>query len=161
MELVGIAAIMLVSALVFWLFDDDRGDVLQRLRGERPLHIDWEIATSEQVIGLLPEDRLGAIRNYSEIASVPADEAERVIDHLLANSAKAKHYTVSQGSGNAAGLRELVAAGDIERAVMVYSDYHGVDEYSAREAIQQIEAEQNDDYLIGDDGEIIPQQKQS
>jgi hypothetical protein len=82
MELIGIAAIMLVIVLVFWLFDDERGDLLPRLRGERSLHIDWEIATSEQVIGLLPEDRLGAIRNYSEIASVPAEEAERVIDYL-------------------------------------------------------------------------------
>ncbi|MEM9954976.1 MAG: hypothetical protein AAF846_25435 [Chloroflexota bacterium] len=154
MELVGIGTFILIIIFFYWLNNDIDRDLLQRFRSERSLHIDWDIAMSEQVIDLLPSDRLGAIRNYSQIASVSADEAERVIDHLLINMTKAKNIEWKL-SDEVDGLRYLVKIGEIERAVAVYCDYHGVDEYSARKAIQKIENEQNNDYLFDDDGDYL------
>lgn len=143
--------IMMMAALGYWMSGGERG----RLRGQKPLHIEWEIATGEHVVGLLPDNRLEAMRNYSQAAGVSADEAERVVDYLLANMRKAKVNEVWQLNDDAAGLRRLVEAGDIDRAIEVYSAYHGVDEYSARTMIEMIQHEQTDAVQLGADGEII------
>lgn len=140
MELVGLMPLILILLCCFWLFGDEFIDMVQRLRGTQPLEIDWNIAMSEHVNGLLPDDRLGAIRNYSEMADVSADEAKRVVDYLtvVANDYRVKSGPKAPATDDAEGIRHLVEAGEYERAAEIYATYHNVDLYTAQQAVDRL-----------------------
>jgi hypothetical protein len=111
--------------------------LLVRLRdGDRaPLYMD------DTLLGYLTAGRfLRAVNYYVKQTGAHLREAQTAVEALFVNP----HMQFKNSKGNApppidadgAGLRDLIAAGEIDRAVKVYQDFMGVDEYTARDAIQ-------------------------
>lgn len=109
----------------------------------RETTIDWEAAADERVQEFIAQGKIVyAIALYRGLTDVDEKTAREIIEFLAANPdfLKAKKRKGFYDSANA-GLRDLVEAGRIDEAVETYRKFAGVDEYTARDAIAELERE--------------------
>jgi len=98
--------------------------------------------------------KIQAIKYYREVtgASLKASKeaVELIIEHRddLDQLAKAKGRLLDElPVGD--GVRHLIEDGEIERAVAAYRDFNGVDEFTARDAVEALRAQMDTDESTG------------
>lgn len=101
----------------------------------------------DTLLGYLEQGRIPkATLYYNQQTGADMRETQIAIFALAANPQmkfKAKKGTSRSDTGGA-GIKDLIAAGDIDRAVEVYQEFMGVDEFTARAAVQDMIDSQTD-----------------
>lgn len=112
--------------------------------------IDWFVIQDAELQSYLPDRKISAIKRYRELSDVGLKEAKEVIEYVIANPDNKgfKGTTVADTGG--AGVRDLILEGRIEDAVDVYAAFMGVDEFTARDAIQGMERDINAETNLSD-----------
>jgi ribosomal protein L7/L12 len=105
--------------------------------------IDWDaIADPELQSYLQPNTKIQAIKRYRDLTDAGLKEAKDAIEYVMENPDGMKK---GKSSGvvdtDAAGVRDLIAEGRIDEAVKVYAAFMGVDEFTARNAIEKMQRE--------------------
>lgn len=124
--------------VVFWVIIRNSPESAQHISESA---IDWDAALDERVQAFIDQDKtLYAIALYRGLTDVSEKTAREVIEFVAENPdfVKAKKRKGFYDSPNA-GLRDLVEAGQIDEAVDTYRKFAGVDEYTARAAVQELE----------------------
>ncbi len=133
--LIGVAVVVFVVTLA-----RGGGNASKR----KPLDPDV-LFVDETLLTFIDKDRkINAIKYYREQTGLGLKASKEAVEYIMANRdaademAKGKHVpTPPEAVG--AGVRDLIADGEIERAVEVYREFMGVDEYTARAAIAEME----------------------
>lgn len=115
----------------------------------KTIDVDWDAIHDSQVQDFMAKNqKLNAIKRYRELTGLGLKEANDAISYLIKhpNAVMEKKEKPVYDRPDA-GIRDLVRDGEIERAVEVYRVFAGVDEYTARDAIREIERE----LRLGDD----------
>ncbi len=111
--------------------------------------IDWAALADEELQSYLPDQKIRAIKRYRELTRATLRDAKDAVDYLIAHPEaleKAKHDRLHGASARladtgGAGVRDLIAEGRTEQAVRVYAEFMGVDEFTARAAVERMEGE--------------------
>ena len=103
--------------------------------------IDWDaIADPELQSYLQPNTKIQAIKRYRDLTDAGLKEAKDAIEYVLDNPDGMKKGKMSGAvDTDGAGVRDLIAEGRIDEAVKVYAAFMGVDEFTARNAIDQMQ----------------------
>lgn len=107
--------------------------------------VDWAAVRDERVAQYLPDRKIDAIKAYREITNVGLKEAKDAIEYALANPHKIekseKGFNALGASMSNAGIRDLLDAGKFEEAVDAYRTFTGVDTFTARNAVEELQRE--------------------
>ena len=85
--------------------------------------------------------KIEAIKRYRELAGVDLKTAKAAIEYLMAGGEIDKKKPSRPPIESAAGLRDLLAEGHKDEAIELYARFAGVDQYTARDAIEEMERE--------------------
>jgi len=89
--------------------------------------------------------KLDAIRYYREQTGTPLKRSRLAVERIMAHrddlDALTKKGRDPEDLPVGDGIRDLIAAGEVERAVEVYRQFAGVDEYTARQAIEALQSD--------------------
>lgn len=116
----------------------------------KPKHaVDYVALNDADLQSYLPDRRINAIKRYRQLTGANLKTAKEIIDWAVANPSE---VTKGKGAGQpadteGAGVRDLIAAGEIDEAVRVYAAFMGVDKFTAQEAVEQMQRE----YRLSDD----------
>lgn len=143
----GLAELLIIGsvavALVLWIFLSDKAKVkVQRWDADEvESAIDWDVIRHPEIQQELEANRkINAIKRYRELTGCGLQEAKEVIEYVMQHGipkkGKSPHSSVDIGD---AGIRDLIAAGNIEEAVNIYRQFAGVDKFSAQEAVEQLQ----------------------
>jgi ribosomal protein L7/L12 len=109
----------------------------------QPPEIDWNAASDPEIGDYLSRGKkIDAIKRYRELTGAGLKEAKDALDYLAAHPQAAgdkKKAPLLNLQGE--GVRDLVEAGKIDEAVEVYAKFAGVDIYSAKDAVAEIQRE--------------------
>lgn len=106
--------------------------------------IDWDALADTELRGYLPNQKIAAIKRYRELTGSGLKEAKDTIDRVVSNpelldkAKNPKRAAARLADVEGAGVRNLIAEGKISEAVQVYADFMGVDEFTARAAIERM-----------------------
>lgn len=108
-----------------------------------PQGLSLEVLADEEFQSYLPNQKIAAIKRYRQLTGCGLKEAKGAVDYVFANpdaieKAKSGSRLVDT---EGAGVRDLIDEGRIEEAVRVYADFMGVDEYTARDAVERMRKE--------------------
>jgi ribosomal protein L7/L12 len=102
--------------------------------------IDWAVIADERVARHLPDDKIAAIKAYRKITGIGLKEARDAVEIALAHPEKIKKgFSALNASMSDAGIRDLLAAGKFEDAVTAYRTFTGVDTFTARNAVEDMQ----------------------
>lgn len=109
----------------------------------QPREIDWGALNDPQIQDALGRgSKIEAIKRYRELTGLGLKESKDAIDYAAANPGQ-KGDKKKKAAYDAldAGVRDLVRDGQIDRAVELYRQFAGVDEYTAKDAVAEMERE--------------------
>jgi len=115
-----------------------------------PESIDWDALEDPQVWDLLPswQTQRAAAVAYAELAGVTLDEARQVIAYAVRHWSKIsgkvnKKQPIPPQLSHAESTRilNLIADGHLQEAIQSYAAYADVDQFTAREAVEQMQRE--------------------
>lgn len=109
--------------------------------GFSPEQPDWGMLAEPEMQDFLTRGlKINAIKRYRERTGVGLKEAKDAIEYALAHPDEAalKKLRRAEDSFSDAGLRDLIAEGRLDEAAELYRQFAGVDEYTAREAVEEI-----------------------
>ena len=108
-----------------------------------PAEIDVDALNDPGVQAAMQAGRkIEAIAHYRDLTGVGLKEAKGVIDYVMAGGAiGAKKKRALPPVDTAAGVRDLLDEGRKDEAVELYARFAGVDQYTARDAVDEIERE--------------------
>jgi ribosomal protein L7/L12 len=115
--------------------------------------VDWNAIADEELQSYLPHNKINAIKRYRILTDVVLKEAKEAVEYAIAHPEgmeKAK-FLGKVVDTEAAGVRDLILEGRIDEAIEVYAAFMGVDEYSSRDAIEEMQAEINAEIRLSDD----------
>lgn len=103
--------------------------------------IDWSAISDNELQSYLPGKKISAIKRYRKLTGAGLKEAKMAIDYAMANpdAKKGKRSLLSNTGGE--GVRDLLLEGRFESAVDLYAAFMGVDEYTARDAVEAMQRE--------------------
>lgn len=107
-----------------------------------PEQVDWRAIADPEIQDFLNRGlKIYAIKAYREKTGVGLKEAKDAIEYAVTHpdEAAAKKLRGAEDSFSDAGLRDLIAEGRLDEAAELYRQFAGVDEYTAREAIEGIQ----------------------
>jgi ribosomal protein L7/L12 len=109
-----------------------------------PALIEWDALNDDRVQQHLPHNKIGAIKAYREITDVGLKEAKDAIEYYLAHRDEAQHHGGKKQRSETeslsdAGVRDLLNEGKFEDAVNAYKTFAGVDYFTARNAVEDIQ----------------------
>jgi ribosomal protein L7/L12 len=115
--------------------------------------IDWDVIADAELQSYLPKNKISAIKRYRELTGQGLKEAKDAVEYAIAHpeSAKKGRSGLDADTGGA-GVRDLIAEGRIAEAVTVYAAFMGVDEFTAKAAIAELERQLNAENRLSDDG---------
>lgn len=115
--------------------------------------IDWDAIADAELQSYLPDNKINAIKRYRELTGQGLKEAKDAVEYAIAHpeSAKKGRSGLDADTGGA-GVRDLIAEGRIAEAVTVYAAFMGVDEFTAKAAIVELERQLNAENRLSDDG---------
>jgi hypothetical protein len=109
-------------------------------KGVQPPEIDTTaLADPEIQAAVASGHKINAIKIYRELTGVGLKEAKDAVEYfekhpdILSEKKKAPELRLSDS-----GIRDLIVKGRTEEAVEIYQKFAGVDEYTARDAVEQI-----------------------
>jgi ribosomal protein L7/L12 len=115
--------------------------------------IDWNAIADEELQSYLPDNKINAIKRYRELTGMGLKEAKDAVEYAIAHPDDAKKGRALMGTDTGgAGVRDLIADGKIDEAIRVYAAFMGVDEFTAKDAIAQLQEELNAENRLSDDG---------
>ena len=85
--------------------------------------------------------KIEAIKQYRELTGSGLKESKQVIDYVMAGGEIGKKKRAAPNLDAAAGVRDLLNEGRRDEAVDLYARFAGVDSYTARDAVDEIERE--------------------
>ncbi len=108
-----------------------------------PEQIDWSAVNDDRIqVALDRGNKIEAIKVYRELTGLGLKEAKDAIEYLMAHpdyvgekKKRAAYDTMD------AGIRDMIQEGRINEAIEVYQKFAGVDEYTAMDAVAEIEHE--------------------
>jgi ribosomal protein L7/L12 len=115
--------------------------------------IDWDALADAELQSYLPNNKINAIKRYRELTNVGLKEAKDAVEYAIAHpeSAKKGRSGLDVNTGGA-GVRDLILEGRIDEAVTVYAAFMGVDEFTAKDAVANLERQLNAETRLNDDG---------
>ena len=120
-----------------------RGGASARPAGvAEPAEIDLVAVNDPLVQDALAQGRkIEAIKHYRELSGVGLKEAKEVIEYLVAGGEATKKKRQKPPVDAAAGIRDLLNEARRDEAVDLYARFAGVDQYTAQDAVAEIERE--------------------
>jgi tetratricopeptide (TPR) repeat protein len=125
-------------ALTIFLWNRDRKQQLQK-----PADIDINALADPKIQAAVASGhKINAIKIYRELTGVGLKDAKDAIEffekhpEILSEKKKAPELRLSDS-----GIRDLIDEGRTEEAIEIYQKFAGVDEYTARDAVEQIKRE--------------------
>jgi ribosomal protein L7/L12 len=109
-----------------------------------PEQIDWDAIADEQLQEALTRgNKIEAIKRYRELTGAGLKEAKDAVEYGEKNPELAhdKKKAPRPELDDAPGVRDLLDEGRDDEAVDLYRRFAGVDEYTARAAIERIKQE--------------------
>lgn len=103
--------------------------------------IDWSAIKDDELQSYLPDRKINAIKRYREITNAGLKEAKMAIDYVVANPDAKKGKRSLSANTDGAGVRDLLLEGRFESAVDLYAAFMGVDEFTARDAVEAMQGE--------------------
>lgn len=147
--MVGVVFILFVGGAVvvggafLLMIVSDRMDTDRSTAHPKPdnLYIDNTVLTE-----LDQNRKIAAIKHYRLQTGLGLKEAKEAVEYIEANRHDLDRILKDKSRRLedmpvGAGVRDLVEAGDIDGAVQAYAQFMGVDEYTARDAVEKIRAE--------------------
>jgi hypothetical protein len=109
-------------------------------------HLDWDILHDERFRFYLFVKKVNAVKRYEDLAGVTHEQAQQVIDYIIANEAIMERLRPVKKRPNlpeveAQRLRDLVAHGHFAAAHRLYQQLADVDLFTAQRAIAHLERE--------------------
>jgi ribosomal protein L7/L12 len=137
--IVGLAVVIAVVLIVIIV----RGAAARPSGVVVPAEIDLDAANDPDVQAAMDSGRkIEAIKHYRELTGVGLKEAKDVIDYLMAGGEiDAKKKRAMPTVDAAAGVRDLLDEGRKDEAIELYARFAGVDQYTAQDAVDEIERE--------------------
>jgi ribosomal L7/L12-like protein len=132
---------LLVVVAVVTLF------ILVTRRGKSPYwmpsQIDWDAIADEQLQDAMNRgNKIEAIKRYRELTNAGLKEAKDAVEYAARHpDERGEKKKAPRLELDAPGIRDLLEAGREDEAVEVYQKFAGVDEYSARDAVERIKKE--------------------
>jgi ribosomal protein L7/L12 len=116
--------------------------------------VNWDaIADPELQSYLTPNTKIQAIKRYRDLTDAGLKEAKDTIEYVMENPDGMKKGKSSGAvDTDGAGVRDLIAEGRIEEAVKVYAAFMGVDEFTARNAIEKMQREDEAETRLSTEG---------
>lgn len=103
--------------------------------------IDWLAIKDDELQSYLPDKKINAIKRYRDLTGCGLKEAKQAIEYVSANPDAKKGKRGLSANTEGAGVKDLLLEGRVDEAVQVYSAFMGVDEFTARDAINDLERE--------------------
>jgi ribosomal protein L7/L12 len=108
----------------------------------KPAAVDWDAAQDAELQAALAQgNKILAIRIYREQTGAGLKESKDAVEAILAGDLPAKKRRMQPALEGAAGVRDLLSEGRKTEAVELYARFAGVDQYTAQDAVEQIERE--------------------
>lgn len=108
--------------------------------------LNWNALADDELQSYLPGRKINAIKRYRDLTGADLKTAKQSIEYIIANPealAKAKNKLTNAASRLADqagdGVRDLIAEGKFDEAIRVYAQFMGVDQFTARDAIEQLQ----------------------
>lgn len=139
LECVLVGAVIVV-VLVYFVTRQEREEARLGIVRE-PLEVDWSALNDDRIQAALDKGKkIEAIKVYRELTGLGLKEAKDAIEYLMANpdAALDKKKRAAYDTMDA-GIRDMIQDGRIDEAIEVYQKFAGVDEYTAMDAIAEIE----------------------
>ena len=138
----GVAELVIISAigiviLLFLLFTV--GFTTQQSVAFTPDRLHLGAVADDELQSYLPNQKINAIKRYRDLTGAGLKEAKEAIEYVIANPdalEKSKSAKLSHTGG--AGVQDLIAEGRIDEAIKVYAAFMGVDQFTAREAVEAL-----------------------
>jgi hypothetical protein len=106
--------------------------------------IDWDAISHHTVQDAIQSNKkINAIKAYRELTSQGLKEAKFAVEYAIKHPdtpLKHRKHRLAENSSDG-GLRDLIREGKIEEAIETYQKFAGVDQFSAQDAIRQLQAE--------------------
>jgi hypothetical protein len=136
---------------------DDPIDITRKQPGDIDLN-GWQALNDERVQKHLPHNKIEAIKAYRELTGEGLKESKDAIDAYLARPEKLqppdeakKRDTEAALPLSDAGVRDLLKEGKFEEAVNAYKTFAGVDYFTARNAVEDIQRRMSLSDILADD----------
>jgi ribosomal protein L7/L12 len=144
--------LLLLGWLLGWL-GERSGSSIGRA-AFNPEQIDGAVVSDERILNALDKgNKIEAIKVYRELTGLGLKESKDAIEYLMVHpealSEKKKRAAYDTMD---AGIRDMIQEGRIDEAIEVYQKFAGVDEYTAMDAVAEIEHElrQGESAEVGD-----------
>lgn len=113
-----------------------------------PIDVDWDATQDKRFQDALERgNKIEAIKIYREKTGQGLKESKDAVEAYLAGSVPVKKRRQQIAVDSAAGVRDLLEEGRRDEAIDLYAKFAGVDQYTAKDAVEQIEREMR----LGDD----------
>lgn len=138
---------MMVGGLIFGLFVLVWYMAVYRVKDSGsyfdPRRIDWDVINAPDIQEALSRGKkIEAIKHYRTHTNVGLKEAKDAIEYAFDHPEEAERKKRSPVNDlSDGGVRDLIEEGRIEEAVEVYRTFTGMDEFSARAAVERIRGE--------------------
>jgi ribosomal protein L7/L12 len=125
--------------------------IQERKSGDKPAftpdQIDWSVVSDSEIQAFLQANKkIEAIKVYRQRTGVGLREAKDAIDYATLHPDEAQEKKKApEPELTDGGVRDLIAEGRLSEAVETYRTFTGMDEYSARDAIERIQNELDTD----------------
>jgi ribosomal protein L7/L12 len=113
--------------------------------------VDWDAIADEELQSYLPNNKINAIKRYRELTGEGLKEAKDAVEYAIAHPEKRGRGGLNANTGGA-GVRDLIVEGRINEAVTVYAAFMGVDEFTAKDAVLELERQLTAENRLSDDG---------
>ena len=109
-----------------------------------PDQIDTAVFADEELLSYFADQKIAAIKRYRDLTGAGLKEAKQAVEYLMANpdalhrAKKLKSASLRLGETEAHGIQQMIADGDINKAIDVYAQFMGVDRFTAESAINEM-----------------------
>jgi len=143
-------AVFVSIFLLFFLFSASSNSTVSENVAEL---VDWDAIADAELQSYLPNQKINAIKRYRELTDVGLKEAKESVEYAMRNPEGRKKSRSPRRivDTDGAGVRDLIAEGRIEEAIDIYASFMGIDEYSARDAINEMRRELEVGSRLSDD----------
>jgi hypothetical protein len=112
----------------------------------QPVDLDWDVTQDTDFQDALARGvKIEAIKIYREKTGLGLKESKDAVEYYVAGGEPTKKRREIPSVESAAGVRDLLDEGRKDEAIDLYAKFAGVDQYTAEDAVEQIEDEMKAD----------------
>jgi ribosomal protein L7/L12 len=146
-------ALLVVAFLFMMIIGGAVGNQTKNWPANMAESVNWDAIADAELQSYLPENKINAIKRYRELTGEGLKEAKDAVEFAMAfpDGVKKGRSGLDANTGGA-GVRDLITEGRITEAVTVYAAFMGVDEFTAKSAIAELERQLSAKNRLSDDG---------